>query len=375
MEQSSIHPQSSRRRSSNRLKWVLGCMTASILCCFVAAGGLWINSALKPCQSLDLLLKKSGCMEIIPLGDTELLRLSRDGNVMMGYVTHPGTHVEFLDLTTGYKKTIQLEATSLGGGETDIALSTDGRYACVISPEIGVPQLALVDTSATAPVLQSIPLPDNDLATQAAFSPDDAVLAVAVDSEIDYVAFFDVPGGKQTGRLALSGDNIAVSYAPDGRLATGFGGQIEIWDVNTQNIVQRIGSQLPVIRSITFSPDGRYLAASARAPVNSSGSMAVHVYRVEDGQSLYKFDAKGEYQWNNLPGAFSPDGHLVAVSSCDSADIYRLEDGGLVTSFYRLWDINTFSYTDCLSAVQFLPDGTSAYYSWTDGGVVRWKLP
>jgi hypothetical protein len=118
------------------------------------------------------------------------------------------------------------------------------------------------------------------------------------------------------------------------------------------------------------------VAVATGEPMNSNGSMAAYVFRVADGESLFRFGEKGDpRQWNRFPVIFSMDGNLLAVSSCDSADIYKLENGEVVISLVRLWDINPFSYTDCLSTVQFLPDGKSVYYSWTDGGVVRWKLP
>jgi WD40 repeat protein len=375
MDQDTPQDQPVRSRSTKWLKWVLGCTGASIFCLTVVIG-LWADSALKPCQALDLMLQKSGCLEVTIMGDTGILKLSGDGNILAGYVTHPEDHVEFLNLGTGKIKTIQYIAESLGGGETDIALSADGQYAAVITPLIGVPRLALVDLSVEVPGLRELRLPRNDQAIRAAFSPDGQTLAVAVDSETDYVVFFDLPGGNLAGQLDLAGDNMAVTFTPDGRLATGYGGEVQLWDLNQQVIVQSIGTQLPSVRSITFSADGRSMAVSTGDPINVPGSMVAYVFRVNDGQSLYKFGEKGETrQWNNLPVNFSPDGSLLAVSSCDSADIYRLEDGELVTSFIRLWDINTFVYTDCLSAVQFLPDGKSAYYSWTNGGVVRWKLP
>jgi len=350
-------------------------MIVGVLVCFLAAGGWEINSSLKPCQSMDILFKRSGCEQITPLSGTELLRLSQDGRILAAYIDL--SSMEILDLTSGEIKTI---SESDNGNNTvvaefDIALTSDGSYAAVIGSTTGEPRLGLVDTTLAQPFLQIIPLPAGQYATRAAFSPDDKVLAVAIDAEPDYVAFFHIPDGEQIGRLDFSEDNFVVAYAPGGHLATAMDGRIQIWDLDGNSIERTIGSQLPAVYSMVFSADGNLLAVSSGDRFGF-GSMAVDVFRVEDGRGLYKFPARdGSRVADGFPATFSPDGKLLAVATCEAADVFRISDGALVTTFTRYWDNAPFSYGNCLSAVQFTPDGKSVYFGWTDGGVVRWRLP
>jgi WD40 repeat protein len=65
----------------------------------------------------------------------------------------------------------------------------------------------------------------------------------------------------------------------------GRNGQIRVWNVNDGSQERDIETDGRRIRTLAFSPDGRWLAAAGNSP-------AIHVFDVANGQSVMTLDAR-----------------------------------------------------------------------------------
>jgi WD40 repeat protein/serine/threonine protein kinase len=114
-----------------------------------------------------------------------------------------------------------------------------------------------------------------------------------------------------------------LAYSPDGKLLATVGQDqswsVKFWDAGTGKAVGSILLERP-FRSPTFSPDGRFLAASS----DTAGDGYVRVWEVT-GREVFSYKGKGNRARINL--AFRPDGGALAASDIDGAT--------------KVWDLDT----------------------------------
>jgi WD40 repeat protein len=178
----------------------------------------------------------------------------------------------------------------------------------------------------------------------------------------------------------------SVAVSPDGSLlatAAGEGG-VRLYDAKTGALIRAIGEAGD--RSVTFSPDGRSLAAGG-----FHMDKLVGIYDVRTGRRLRTL--AGHTEWETDACTFSPDGTLLASTGVDKQILvwdlatgvlrHRLADqpfrvttlafspdgatlacGGDKT--VRLWDMRTgrlrrtlAGHRDWVCTVAFSPDGTT----------------
>jgi len=157
---------------------------------------------------------------------------------------------------------------------------------------------------------------------------------------------------------AIRGFAAAAAFSPDGRsLAVGGeGGQVTLWDARTLVPAGELAGLSEDVQAVVFSPDGQWLAAGEVV----AGESRLGVWSVPRRALITQAAISGTTSL-----AFSPGGHLIALSSLDgSTEIRNARSASLVERLPAegLSRSVTFSPDGSLLAVgQF--DGDGQLYS------------
>lgn len=232
------------------------------------------------------------------------------------------------------------------GGVRTLAYSPNGKYLAVGREFSGFTRdrahVHLYDAESGS-LLQrfSAPPPSGKGAADTeglAFSPNSRLLAASgFGSRVNGV-IYDIPTGKVVWPLldpdGPSKYNIikAISFSPDGQfVALGrIGGQIEIWSVKSGKLIKRFDAQSAGVQALAFSPDGKYVVSGTN--IGERWDRTLKPARQQLGQfpddivfwSVPTFEKAAEYpsQRQQTPGQiivetlqFSPDGKLLLVSA------------------------------------------------------------
>jgi WD40 repeat protein len=202
------------------------------------------------------------------------------------------------------------------GVVAEVAFAADGRRLASVSRE-GLYQagddtvrLWEVDPRASLPVLRG----HKSYVYPVAFSPDGRWIASG--DWKNKVRLWDAATGELCTILPHPGDPgyvLSLAFTPNGQwLVTGsFGdGRLRIWDVATARVLREIPGPGRNLRSLTVSPDGRRVAATA-------DGAPFRVYDLTSGEQL--FSDKGK------PLAYSPDGRWLAVRAEDDVTVLLLD--------------------------------------------------
>ena len=160
-------------------------------------------------------------------------------------------------------------------------------------------------------------------------------------------------GGQYGGRVS------SVSFSPDGKyLASAMWDKtIRLWDIKTGESIKEFNKHTSVVESVVFSPDGKVLASASR-------DRTVRLWDVITGESLREFNGHKD---GVKCVSFSPDGKVLASASEDRT--------------VRLWDVKTGEsmlefkgHTDGIESVVFSPDGKVLASASRDKTVRLWDV-
>jgi WD40 repeat protein len=203
------------------------------------------------------------------------------------------------------------------------------------------------------------PLPDHQLlVTSLAFSPSGDLLA-AVDRD-GGVVLHDLATPALPGR-SFGTSVLAVAFRPDGtRLATGSGGDVQVWDVATgQPVGPPITAAAGRVHQLAWSPDGEVLGV-----VTTDGHVSLR--DAATGQATATPLAGTDVAVRSL--AFSPDGTSVALGLLDGSIVLWDRPSG------RARGAPLSAHTAAVLSLAFNAKGTFLASGSADETVIAWDL-
>jgi WD40 repeat protein len=227
-------------------------------------------------------------------------------------------------------------------GVISVSYSPDGQR--ILSGSLDK-TLRIWDAKTGAPIRQI--LPSNGLTIfSVSYSPDSMrIISIAGgDEESSMVRIWDAKTGAPIGK-PLIGDEVALSYSPDGqRIVTGSRDKtVRIWNVQAgAPIGKPLTGHEGVVNSVSYSPDGQRIVSGSR-------DKTVRIWDAQTGMPIGQPLTGHEGVVSSV--AFSPDGKYIVSSSDDKT--------------VRIWDAQTgtpirkplLGHEGVVSSVAFSPDG------------------
>jgi WD40 repeat protein len=244
--------------------------------------------------------------KIIATKSTYPRRIIKRRKYSRGVAYYPEDTVELWDLSTGVSKEIFQGLDEIGNSEIvfDLAISPDGA-SLVFSTAAMESKLYLWDLKAEklSTIADELPL----FIQAFRFSSDGSTLAVPMSGDI---SLLDTSTWKERATLKHAGGSRAgvdsLSFTPDGRwLASAGRDSVRIWYLGDSTLFTKI-EKLPGALAV-YSPDGLLLAV-----VCHDGTLRVFDTRSYEHPVIVK--AHDRYA---ACVAFSPDGKLIATGSTD----------------------------------------------------------
>jgi WD40 repeat protein/serine/threonine protein kinase len=214
---------------------------------------------------------------------------------------------------------------------------------------------------------QHLDQPGNIVAS-VSFSPDG--LTIASGSRDGGIALYDAVTGKLRDTLSGNSDPgsqnaqsvVRVAYSPDGRTiasCTSRGPVVRLWSVadGKPSELFRGTNEFSNEASVSFSPDGKYLATGAQ-------DNSVAIFDVISGKQTQVF--KNGHTKEVTTVCYSPDGKRLASGSNDNS--------------IRIWDIPSGQsqvlngHSRNVTCMSFSPDGRSLASGSTDNTIDVWDL-
>jgi WD40 repeat protein len=177
------------------------------------------------------------------------------------------------------------------------------------------------------------------------------------------VKLWNVAEQKIFGALANHGDGCATAFSMDSKIiATSSDREIRLWDVQSQRPLGVFNAPRASVWSLSFSPDGRLLAAG------SHGDNAVRVWDVADPTNSRLLTPLVGHTAGARAVAFSPDGRTLASGSLDST--------------VKLWSVALWQevatlreHSSEVGCLAFSSDGNMLFTGSGDATVRIWRAP
>ena len=185
------------------------------------------------------------------------------------------------------------------------------------------------------------------------FSADGQLLATA---GID-VKLWNVQTRAEISTLEHGNWVFAVAFSPDGRLlATGDEiGQVNVWDVQSQQIIFQFKGASSSIYTVKFSPDGKTLAGAGYAG-------DIGLWKVENWERLGTLSTDATVSTID----FSPDSTTLASTGYESVNLWTVDTGEKLTSLT--------GHPGWVNTAAFSPDGQTLISGGDDERLRLWDV-
>lgn len=214
------------------------------------------------------------------------------------------------------------------------------------------------------------------------YSPDGRTLALgALDSSTrGTLRFYDVSTGEEIRRIFAHLDVVTnLVFSPDGAYvaSTSWDGNLLVWDVQRQLLIQQFIGFEDRLLSLDYSPDGEYLLVGTGNVGNNEfveGSVDTSVWLIDlkNRDEVLTFQGHNDWVW---AVDISADGVLAATGSGP------FESAAATDTSVRVWTIETGEETqrleghsDTVDAVAFHPDGKRLLSGGWDRRIILWNI-
>ena len=187
-----------------------------------------------------------------------------------------------------------------------------------------------------------------------AFTPDNRFAIVGDNGGI--IRFWDTTTGEQSAVLDTGIPVLALAISPDGKFlaAGGASTTIQVWDVSARKEVFKLKGHTAIIKSLTYSADGRFI-------VSASSDASAILWNAADGKSIQTFN---DSLINSV--SLSPDNRYLLTTSGSAANVWDTRIAVIVGSLSNKIPFD-------LTTAAFAPDGKLAAAAGKHGGLVTFN--
>lgn len=255
-----------------------------------------------------------------------------------------------------------------------MAYSPDGKHLATGSKDA----IQIWDTKTWMPV-KNLTVASSEEFSTILYSPNSKQLAVSflLENKQVRIRIFDA---SKWDSISLTTQHMvsasSLAYSPDGKqLASSDGdnvdydkskgGRVHIWDTATGQLLQTLQTQRAEVRSVTFSPDGRYVASGNVALDDETDKpFTIRIWDTKTWESLKAInvpmgsDGDPDYLHHLT---YSPDGrHLAAGSKNNEIFVYDTESWKYVKAFAGK------AFVGNVYDIAYSPDGKHLAYGGLD---------